>query len=33
VIVALVINELFGLRERARPDEDEAVREVSGAGH
>jgi drug/metabolite transporter (DMT)-like permease len=33
VIVALVVNELFGLRQRARPDEDEAVREVSGAGH
>jgi len=33
VILALVINELFGLRERTRPDEDEAVREVSGAGH
>jgi drug/metabolite transporter (DMT)-like permease len=33
VIVALVINELFGLRSRARPDAEEAVREVSGAGH
>ena len=34
VIIALVINELFGLRVRARPDaEEEAVREVSGAGH
>ena len=33
VIVALIVNELFGLRQRARPDEDEAVREVSGAGH
>ena len=33
VIVALVINELFGLRERAEPAEEEAVREVSGAGH
>jgi drug/metabolite transporter (DMT)-like permease len=32
-IGALVINELFGLRGRVRPDEDEAVREVSGAGH
>jgi drug/metabolite transporter (DMT)-like permease len=32
-IGALVVNELFGLRARARPDEDEAVREVSGAGH
>jgi drug/metabolite transporter (DMT)-like permease len=33
VIVALVINELIGLRERTPPDEEEAVREVSGAGH
>jgi len=33
VIVALVINELFGLRSRAQPDAEEAVREVSGAGH
>lgn len=33
VIVALVIDELFGLRARIRPDTEEAVREVSGAGH
>jgi drug/metabolite transporter (DMT)-like permease len=33
VVAALAINEVFGLRERAPPDEDEAVREVSGAGH
>jgi drug/metabolite transporter (DMT)-like permease len=33
VIVALVINELFGLRTRAQPETEEAVREVSGAGH
>jgi drug/metabolite transporter (DMT)-like permease len=33
VIAALVVNELLGLRQRARPDEDEAVREVTGAGH
>ena len=33
VIAALVVNELFGLRKRAKPDEDEAVREVTGAGH
>jgi drug/metabolite transporter (DMT)-like permease len=33
VIVALVINELFGLRARAAPEAEEAVREVSGAGH
>jgi len=33
VIVALVINELFGLRTRAAPETEEAVREVSGAGH
>jgi drug/metabolite transporter (DMT)-like permease len=33
VIVALVINELFGLRTRAAPEAEEAVREVSGAGH
>lgn len=33
VIVALVINELFGLRSRAAPDAEEAVREVSRAGH
>jgi drug/metabolite transporter (DMT)-like permease len=33
VVAALVINELFGLRKAAEPDEDEAVREVSGAGH
>ena len=33
VIVALVINELFGLRTRRQPDAEEAVREVSGAGH
>jgi drug/metabolite transporter (DMT)-like permease len=32
-IAALVVNELFGLRGRSRPEEDEAVREVSGAGH
>jgi drug/metabolite transporter (DMT)-like permease len=32
-IGALVVNELFGLRQRASPDEEEAVREVSGAGH
>jgi drug/metabolite transporter (DMT)-like permease len=32
-IGALVINELLALRSRTRPDEDEAVREVSGAGH
>ena len=32
VILALVVNELFGLRSAARPDEDEAVREVSSAG-
>jgi drug/metabolite transporter (DMT)-like permease len=33
VIAAIVINELFGLRTRAKPEEEEAVREVSGAGH
>lgn len=33
VILALVVNELLGLRKPARPEEDEAVREVSGAGH
>ena len=33
VIAALVANEIAGLRQRASPDEDEAVREVSGAGH
>jgi drug/metabolite transporter (DMT)-like permease len=32
-IAALIVNELFGLRARTRPDEDAAVREVSGAGH
>jgi drug/metabolite transporter (DMT)-like permease len=32
-IGAIVVNELFGLRSRAHPGEDEAVREVSGAGH
>jgi hypothetical protein len=31
VILALVVNELFGLRSAARPDEEEAVREVSSA--
>ena len=29
----IVINEAFGLRTRAKPEEEEAVREVSGAGH
>jgi len=33
VILAIVINELFGLRSRPKPEEEEAVREVSGAGH
>jgi drug/metabolite transporter (DMT)-like permease len=33
VLLALIINELFGLHGRAQPEEDEAVREVSGAGH
>jgi drug/metabolite transporter (DMT)-like permease len=33
VILALIVNELFGLRSATRPDEEEAVREVSGAGH
>jgi drug/metabolite transporter (DMT)-like permease len=33
VLGALVINELIGLRQRAPPDEDEAVREASSAGH
>lgn len=33
VIVALVINELFGLRTRGAPETEAAVREVSGAGH
>jgi len=33
VVAALVANELFGLRRAAKPDEEEAVREVSGAGH
>jgi drug/metabolite transporter (DMT)-like permease len=33
VVLALVVNELFGLRRPAKPDEEEAVREVSGAGH
>jgi drug/metabolite transporter (DMT)-like permease len=33
VILSLVANEVWGLRQRARPEEDEAVREVSGAGH
>jgi drug/metabolite transporter (DMT)-like permease len=33
VILALVVNELLGLRKPAKPEEDEAVREVSGAGH
>jgi drug/metabolite transporter (DMT)-like permease len=33
VIAALVVNELLGLRQRTPPDEDEAVREVTGAGH
>jgi drug/metabolite transporter (DMT)-like permease len=33
VVGALVINELFGLRKAGKPDEDEAVREVSRAGH
>jgi len=33
VVVALVVNELFGLRRPVKPDEEEAVREVSGAGH
>jgi drug/metabolite transporter (DMT)-like permease len=32
-IGALVVNELFGLRDRVSPDEEEAVREVTGAGH
>jgi drug/metabolite transporter (DMT)-like permease len=32
-IGALVVNELLGLRTRSRPEEDEAIREVSGAGH
>jgi len=33
VILAIVINELYGLRARVKPEEEEAVREVSGAGH
>lgn len=33
IVVALIANEIAGLRRRAPPDEDEAVREVSGAGH
>jgi drug/metabolite transporter (DMT)-like permease len=33
VILALVVNELFGLRSAVPPDEEEAVREVSSAGH
>jgi drug/metabolite transporter (DMT)-like permease len=33
VVLALVVNELFGVRRSSKPDEDEAVREVSGAGH
>jgi drug/metabolite transporter (DMT)-like permease len=33
VIVALVTNELFGMRSRAVTATEEAVREVSGAGH
>jgi drug/metabolite transporter (DMT)-like permease len=33
VLGALVVNELFGLRQRMRPDEEQAVREASSAGH
>jgi drug/metabolite transporter (DMT)-like permease len=33
VVAALVVNELLGLRNPGKPDEEEAVREVSGAGH
>jgi drug/metabolite transporter (DMT)-like permease len=33
VIAAIVITELLGLRTRAKPEEEEAVREVTGAGH
>ena len=33
VIAAIVITELLQLRTRPKPEEDEAVREVSGAGH
>jgi drug/metabolite transporter (DMT)-like permease len=33
VVVALVINELLGMRRPAWIDEEEAVREVSGGGH
>jgi drug/metabolite transporter (DMT)-like permease len=33
VVGALVVNELLGLRRPSQPDEEEAVREVSGAGH
>jgi drug/metabolite transporter (DMT)-like permease len=33
VVSALVVNELLGLRRSAQPEEEEAVREVSGAGH
>jgi drug/metabolite transporter (DMT)-like permease len=33
VVTALVVNELLGLRKPGKPDEEEAVREVSGARH
>jgi drug/metabolite transporter (DMT)-like permease len=33
VIGALVANELLALRQRTAADAEEAVREVSGAGH
>lgn len=33
VVGALVVNELFGLRKPAAPDEEQAVREASSAGH
>lgn len=32
-IAALAVNELLGMRGRGAPDEEEALREVSGAGH
>jgi drug/metabolite transporter (DMT)-like permease len=33
VVAALIVNELLGLRRAPRPEEEAAVREVSGAGH
>lgn len=33
VLVALVVNELLGLRQRTPPDEEQALREASSSGH